>query len=94
MIAMAFMFIFAPKISAFIHKHPTFKMLALSFLILIAVLLVVEGIHVEKINLPHGYIYFAMAFSFTVEILNMQIRKKNKPVELREPHLTEEDKKQ
>jgi predicted tellurium resistance membrane protein TerC len=91
MVAMAFMFIFAPRISSFIHKHPTFKMLALSFLILIAVLLVVEGIHVEKINLPHGYIYFAMAFSFTVEILNMQIRKKNKPVELREPHLAEEN---
>lgn len=87
MIAMAFMFVFAPKISAFIHKHPTFKMLALSFLILIAVLLVVEGIHVEAVHVPHGYIYFAMAFSFTVEILNMQIRKRNKPVELREPHL-------
>jgi predicted tellurium resistance membrane protein TerC len=87
LIAMAFMFIFAPRISAFIHKHPTFKMLALSFLILIAVLLVVEGIHVEKITIPHGYIYFAMAFSFGVEILNMQIRKKQKPVQLREPHL-------
>ncbi len=92
MIAMAFMFIFAPKISAFIHKHPTFKMLALSFLILIAVLLVVEGIHVEAVHVPHGYIYFAMAFSFTVEILNMQIRKKNKPVELREPQLPQENK--
>ncbi len=91
MIAMAFMFIFAPKISAFIHKHPTFKMLALSFLILIAVLLVVEGIHVEAVHVPHGYIYFAMAFSFTVEILNMQLRKKSKPVELREPQLVEKD---
>lgn len=90
LIAMAFMFIFAPKISAFIHKHPTFKMLALSFLILIAVLLVVEGIHVQQINVPHGYIYFAMAFSFGVEMLNMQIRKKSKPVVLREPVLTEE----
>jgi predicted tellurium resistance membrane protein TerC len=85
--AMVFMFVFAPKISAFIHKHPTFKILALSFLILIAVLLVVEGIHVDAVHVPHGYIYFAMAFSFTVEILNMQIRKKNKPVELREPQL-------
>lgn len=94
LIAMAFMFIFAPKISAFIHKHPTFKMLALSFLILIAVLLVVEGIHVEAVHVPHGYIYFAMAFSFTVEILNMQIRKRSKPVELREPHLPEENKTQ
>ncbi len=91
MIAMAFMFIFAPKISAFIHKHPTFKMLALSFLILIAVLLVVEGIHVEAVHVPHGYIYFAMAFSFTVEILNMQLRKKSKPIELREPQLVEKD---
>ncbi|MBL0145563.1 MAG: TerC family protein [Chitinophagaceae bacterium] len=90
LIAMAFMFVFAPKISSFIHKHPTFKMLALSFLILIAVLLVVEGIHVDAVHIPHGYIYFAMAFSFTVEILNMQLRKKSKPVELREPHLTEE----
>jgi predicted tellurium resistance membrane protein TerC len=85
--AMVFMFVFAPKISAFIHKHPTFKILALSFLILIAVLLVVEGIHVDAVHVPHGYIYFAMAFSFSVEILNMRIRKKNKPVELREPQL-------
>jgi predicted tellurium resistance membrane protein TerC len=91
LIAMAFMFIFAPRISSFIHKHPTFKMLALSFLILIAVLLVVEGIHVDKIHIPHGYIYFAMAFSFIVEILNLQIRKRQKPVELREAHLEEEE---
>lgn len=89
MVAMAFMFIFAPKISAFIHKHPTFKLLALSFLILIAVLLIVEGIHIEDIKIPHGYIYFAMAFSFGVELLNMQVRKKHKPVELREPHVEE-----
>ncbi len=89
MLAMAFMFIFAPRISAFIHKHPTFKMLALSFLILIAVLLIVEGIHVENVKIPHGYIYFAMAFSFGVELLNMQVRKKHKPVELREPQLEE-----
>lgn len=87
-IAMAVMFIFAPRISKFIHKHPTFKMLALSFLILIAVLLLVEGIHVEEIEIPKGYIYFAMAFSFGVEILNTIVRKKNtKPVELKEPHL-------
>ncbi len=94
LIAMAFMFVFAPKISAFIHKHPTFKMLALSFLILIAVLLVVEGIHVDKIQIPHGYIYFAMAFSFGVEILNLQLRKKTKPIELREPVLEEEERKE
>jgi predicted tellurium resistance membrane protein TerC len=92
MIAMFIMFRFAPRISRFIHKHPTFKMLALSFLILISVLLIIDGINVEKVKIPHGYIYFAMAFSFGVEILNMQLRKKNKPVELREPHLEEEAK--
>jgi predicted tellurium resistance membrane protein TerC len=91
LIAMFIMFRFAPRISKFIHKHPTFKMLALSFLILISVMLIVEGIHVEEINIPHGYIYFAMAFSFGVEILNMQLRKKTKPVELREPHLEENE---
>jgi predicted tellurium resistance membrane protein TerC len=87
-IAMTVMFVFAPRISKFIHKHPTFKMLALSFLILIAVLLLVEGVHVEKLEVPKGYIYFAMAFSFGVEILNTIMRKRSsKPVELHEPHL-------
>jgi predicted tellurium resistance membrane protein TerC len=86
LISMVFMFIFAQRISVFIHKHPTFKMLALSFLILIAVLLVIEGIHVQQVNIPHGYIYFAMAFSFGVELLNMKMRKKAKPVELHEPY--------
>lgn len=82
-ISMAVMFYYAPKISAFIEKHPTLKILALSFLVLIAVLLVVEGVHVEKIHLPKGYIYFAMAFSFGVELLNLRFRKKTAPVELR-----------
>lgn len=90
-ISMFVMFYFAPKISAFIHKHPTFKILALSFLVLIAVLLVVEGVHVDKIEIPKGYIYFAMAFSFAVELLNLKLRKPHKPVELRSPTLKEED---
>lgn len=85
-ISMVLMFIFASRISAFIHKHPTLKMLALSFLILIAVLLVIEGIHVDKIGIPHGYIYFAMAFSFGVELLNLRVRKISKPVELHEKY--------
>lgn len=89
-ISMFIMFYFAPKISAFIHKHPTFKILALSFLVLIAVLLVVEGIHVDKIEIPKGYIYFAMAFSFAVELLNLKLRKHHNPVELRTPTLEEE----
>lgn len=82
-ISMGIMFFYAPKISAFIDKHPTFKILALSFLVLIAVLLVVEGIHVHEFEIPKGYIYFAMAFSFAVELLNLKLRKKTNPVELR-----------
>jgi len=82
-ISMLVMFFYAPAISRFIEKHPTFKILALSFLVLISVLLIVEGIHVEKIHIPKGYIYFAMAFSFTVELLNLKIRKRHHPVELR-----------
>jgi predicted tellurium resistance membrane protein TerC len=90
MISMLVMFYFAPKISAFIHKHPTFKILALSFLVLIAVLLVVDGVHVEKLEIPKGYIYFAMAFSFAIELLNLKLRKKTTPpVELRTPTLEE-----
>lgn len=88
-ISMFVMFYFAPMISAFILKHPTFKILALSFLVLIAVLLVVDGVHVDKIEIPKGYIYFAMAFSFTVELINLKVRKKTKPVELRSPNLEE-----
>lgn len=82
-ISMIIMFYYAPKIAAFIEKHPTFKILALSFLVLIAVLLVVEGIHVNKIQIPKGYIYFAMAFSFAVELLNLRFRKQRNPVQLR-----------
>lgn len=89
LISMIIMFLAAPKISAFIHKHPTFKVLALSFLVLIAVLLVVEGVHIEKIEIPKGYIYFAMAFSFLVEIVNLNIRKKSNPVKLRTPNFDE-----
>lgn len=94
-ISMVVMFYFAPRISAFIHKHPTFKILALSFLVLIAVLLVIEGVHIEKLEIPKGYIYFAMAFSFAVELLNLKLRKKTvKAVELRSPSLDEEQKSQ
>ena len=81
-ISMIVMIIFAGKVSDFIHKHPTIKMLALSFLLMIGLLLFVEGFHVE---VPKGYVYFAMAFSFLVEMLNIKMRKRNKPVELRGP---------
>ncbi|MBK9283589.1 MAG: TerC family protein [Sphingobacteriaceae bacterium] len=83
LISMIVMFYYSPKIASFINKHPTFKILALSFLVLIAVLLVIEGIHVENIHIPKGYIYFAMAFSFIVELLNLRFRKKTNPVQLR-----------
>ncbi len=84
-IAMFIMFLFSGRISSFIHRHPTLKMLALSFLVMVGFALFFEGlkpIHGQEI--PKGYIYFAMAFSFGVELLNMRIRKKAKPVELNE----------
>ncbi|HVF96724.1 MAG TPA: TerC family protein, partial [Flavisolibacter sp.] len=93
-IAMAVMFLFSPKISAFIHKHPTLKMLALSFLVMIGLSLLIEGWAHEKAEQLHlkNYIYFGMAFSFIVELLNMTMRKKSgkKPVELREPTFKDE----
>ncbi len=83
MISIGAMMAFAGPIGEFVHRHPTVKMLALSFLILIGVMLVAEGFH-QKI--PKGYIYFAMAFSILVEVLNMKLRKKSKdPVELKDP---------
>ena len=90
-ISMLVMFVFARRISKFINQHPTFKMLALSFLILIAFTLIVDGVHVESFEIPHGYVYFAMGFSLGVEVLNLQLRKRSKkPVELRSPHIDSE----
>jgi predicted tellurium resistance membrane protein TerC len=89
-IAMLVMFLFSQRISNFIHKHPTFKMLALSFLVLVSVVLIVEGWNSEKAHELHlkNYVYFAMAFSFGVELLNMKLRKPSAaPVQLREPQL-------
>lgn len=90
-IAMIVMFLFSQRISDFIHRHPTLKMLALSFLVLVGVVLIVEGWNSEKAHELHlkNYVYFAMAFSFGVELLNMKLRKKSKlkPVELREPRI-------
>jgi predicted tellurium resistance membrane protein TerC len=98
-IAMIVMFLFSPKISAFIHKHPTLKMLALSFLVMIGLSLVIEGWDADKAHDLHlkNYIYFGMAFSFGVEMLNMFMRSKDSKrkahvVELNEPTLNEEDK--
>jgi predicted tellurium resistance membrane protein TerC len=85
-IAMVIMFFFSEKISSFIHRHPTLKMLALAFLLMIGFSLFFEGMQpVHGSHIDKGYIYFAMAFSFGVEILNMRLRKKSKPVKLHEP---------
>ena len=82
--AAAVMLVFSGPISDFVQKHPTFKMLALAFLILIGVMLVAEGFgqHIDK-----GYIYFAMAFSLVVEVLNLRLRRKGKPVPLHHSEL-------
>jgi predicted tellurium resistance membrane protein TerC len=88
-LAMFGMFIFAKPLGDLVNRHPTLKMLALCFLLLIGVLLVAEGFsqHISK-----GYIYFAMAFSILVEILNIYSHKKHEePIRLRMPHLKDEE---
>ncbi len=80
-IAMVVMLISANKISGFIQNHPTIKMLALSFLLMIGILLFIEGFH---IHVPKGYVYFAMFFSLVVEILNIKVRKRDIPVHLKQ----------
>ncbi|MGN6477065.1 MAG: TerC family protein [Flavipsychrobacter sp.] len=87
-IAMFIMFLFSAHIAAFIHKHPTLKMLALSFLVMVGVVLIIEGWDSEGAHALglNNYVYFAMAFSFVVELLNMRVRKVSRPpVELHEP---------
>ena len=82
-LAMLVMLMFVNQIGGFVERHPTIKMLALSFLIMIGVMLLAEGFgqHMNK-----GYIYFAMAFGFTVEVLNIRLRKKSPIVELHQPY--------
>ena len=82
-VALGVMLIFAGTISDFVNRHPTLKMLALSFLILIGVTLVGESLGQ---HIPKGYIYFSMAFAFGVEMLNLRLRAKSKPVELHQPY--------
>jgi predicted tellurium resistance membrane protein TerC len=96
-VAMIVMFLFSPAISTFVHKHPTVKMLALSFLVMIGLSLVIEGWDHEQAEALRlkNYIYFGMAFSFIVEMLNMGMRsraakKRAHVVELNEPVLKEE----
>ncbi len=86
-VAIGFMMVFAGPVNRFVDRHPTVKMLALSFLLLIGVVLVAEGFgqHISK-----GYIYFAMAFSVFVEMLNLWMRKKTEPVHLHDAYAEEE----
>jgi predicted tellurium resistance membrane protein TerC len=83
-IAVAIMLWAAKPVSEFVEHHPTVKMLALSFLLLIGFSLVVEGLHQ---HIPKGYIYFAMGFSVFVEMLNLRLRPKAEPVKLHEPFI-------
>ena len=83
--AVAVMLFFAGSISEFVRRHPTVKMLALAFLLVIGVVLIADGM---GNHVPKGYVYFAMAFSVAVEMLNIHARKKRKakPVELHSPY--------
>ena len=83
-IAVGFMMVFAAPVSGFVDRHPTVKMLALSFLLLIGVMLIADGL---GRHIPKGYIYFAMAFSIGVELLNLRVRRgKHDAVKLRQPY--------
>ena len=82
-IAMFVMLAFVDVIGGFVERHPTVKMLALSFLILIGTLLLAEGFHQ---HIPKGYVYFAMAFAVGVELLNLRLRKKAEGVKLHQPY--------
>jgi predicted tellurium resistance membrane protein TerC len=85
------MLVFAAPISRFVDRHPTVKILALSFLLLIGFTLIAEGF---DRHIPKGYIYFAMAFSVFVEVLNLRLRKPDAmPVKLREAYAAEADSK-
>jgi predicted tellurium resistance membrane protein TerC len=87
-ISVAIMMLSAEPISAFVHRHPTVKMLALSFLLLIGMSLLLEGF---DHHIPKGYIYFAMGFSVFVEMINLRIRKVTAPVQLHDRFVPEPD---
>jgi predicted tellurium resistance membrane protein TerC len=88
-IAVIIMLFASGPISKFVNDRPTLKILALSFLLLIGFSLVADGL---GLHIPKGYIYFAMGFSVFVEIINLQVRERAEPVQLRQPYTTEEQK--
>ncbi|HEV2400216.1 MAG TPA: TerC family protein [Candidatus Sulfotelmatobacter sp.] len=85
MLAVAVMMFSAGPLSAFINRHPTVKVLALSFLLLIGIALIGDGV---GMHIPKGYIYFAMGFSVLVEMINLRVRRGPTPVHLHEPYLS------
>jgi predicted tellurium resistance membrane protein TerC len=85
-IAVGVMMVSAGAIGDFVARHPTVKMLALSFLLLIGMSLIAEGLDQ---HIPKGYVYFAMGFSVFVEMLNLKMKKKSKPVHLHEPYVAD-----
>src|SRR6185369_4705068 len=87
-VAVLIMMVAAEPISAFVHRHPTVKMLALSFLLLIGLSLMLEGFDQ---HIPKGYIYFAMGFSVFVEMINLRMRAKTRPVQLRDRYSEQAD---
>ncbi|SHF35207.1 TerC family protein [Dysgonomonas macrotermitis] len=100
-ISVMIMLLFSGPVSRFVNTHPTIQILGLSFLILIGVMLLLEAAHLSQISIfgtvvgeiPKGYIYFAIAFSLLVEFFNMKMRKRSKPVQLRDSEIIEKDKK-
>jgi predicted tellurium resistance membrane protein TerC len=87
-VSVALMMVSAETISRFVYQHPTVKMLALSFLLLIGMSLLLEGFDQ---HIPKGYIYFAMGFSVFVEMINLRLRRKVEPVHLKERYTSESD---
>ena len=83
-LAVGVMMFSAEPISSFVNRHPTVKVLALSFLLLIGISLVGEGL---GMHIPKGYIYFAMGFSVLVELINLRVRRITAPVHLHEPYV-------
>ena len=85
-IAVGVMLVAAGPLSAFVERHPSVKMLALSFLLLIGFSLAADGL---GFHIPKGYIYFAMGFSILVEALNLRLSRKSKPVHLKQAYTNE-----
>ena len=98
-ISIIIMLIFAGPVSKFVNEHPTIQILGLSFLILIGVMLLAEGSHLAELkffggtevrSIPKGYLYFAIFFSLFVEFLNLRMKKKGAPVQLRNNTILDE----